>query len=103
MPERQHHAGIEKIAQEPLAQSANSAIVQQAVAQLAESCRRRNLTQPAAGVTDCSLLIGVAEWETKIVGALPDNLKGSLPTVEEIEAELAEYPRSAPRSPRRKR
>ena len=40
--------------------------------------------------------IGVAEWETKIVETLPDNLKGSLPTVEEIEAELAEVPNSAP-------
>jgi len=47
--------------------------------------------------------IGVAEWETKIVETLPDNLKGSLPTVEEIEAELAEVPDAAPRAPRRKR
>ena len=56
-----------------------------------------------AVVTNRSRLIGVSEWETKIVEALPDNLKGSLPTVEEIEAELAEYPRSVPRSSRRKR
>lgn len=47
--------------------------------------------------------IGIAEWETKIVETLPDNLKGSLPTVEEIEAELAEVPDAAPRAPRRKR
>ena len=47
--------------------------------------------------------IGVAEWETKIVETLPDNLKGSLPTVEEIEAELAEYPEGVPRAPGRKR
>lgn len=33
--------------------------------------------------------IGVAAWETKIVEKLPAELKGSLPTVEEIEAELA--------------
>jgi predicted nuclease of restriction endonuclease-like (RecB) superfamily len=46
--------------------------------------------------------IGVAEWETKIVETLPDNFKGSLPTVEEIEAELAEVPNSAPQAPRRK-
>lgn len=32
--------------------------------------------------------IGVAEWETKIVESLPEALKGSLPTVEEIEREL---------------
>lgn len=28
------------------------------------------------------------EWETQIVEKLPEELKGSLPTVEEIEAEL---------------
>jgi len=33
--------------------------------------------------------IGVAEWETKIVETLPENLKGRLPSVEEIEAELS--------------
>jgi len=33
--------------------------------------------------------IGVADWETKIVTTLPKEFKGSLPTVEEIEAELA--------------
>lgn len=32
--------------------------------------------------------IGVAEWETLLVESLPEELKGSLPTVEEIEAEL---------------
>ena len=32
--------------------------------------------------------IGVAAWETKIVKKLPAEFKGSLPTVEEIEAEL---------------
>ena len=48
-------------------------------------------------------MIGVAGWKTKLVEKLPKELKGSLPTVEEIEAELAEYPKSAPRSPRSKR
>ena len=32
--------------------------------------------------------IGVAQWETTLVNSLPDDLKGSLPTIEEIEAEL---------------
>jgi hypothetical protein len=32
--------------------------------------------------------IGVAQWETRIVERLPKELKGNLPTVEEIEAEL---------------
>lgn len=34
--------------------------------------------------------IGVAEWQTKLVKALPKELKGSLPTVEEIEKELGD-------------
>lgn len=34
--------------------------------------------------------IGVADWETQIVSSLPEELKGSLPTIEEIEAELEE-------------
>ncbi|MDY6906450.1 MAG: PDDEXK nuclease domain-containing protein [Thermodesulfobacteriota bacterium] len=32
--------------------------------------------------------IGVAEWEKQITDSLPDDLKPSLPTIEEIEAEL---------------
>lgn len=32
--------------------------------------------------------IGVAGWENRIVEQLPEELKGSLPTVEEIETEL---------------
>jgi predicted nuclease of restriction endonuclease-like (RecB) superfamily len=33
--------------------------------------------------------ISVAEWETQLTKALPNELQGSLPTIEEIEAELA--------------
>ena len=32
--------------------------------------------------------IGVAEWKNQIAHALPDELKSSLPTIEEIEREL---------------
>jgi hypothetical protein len=32
--------------------------------------------------------VGVAEWETAIVEKLPPDLQATLPTVEEIEAEL---------------
>ena len=32
--------------------------------------------------------IGVAEWETRIASSLPEELKGSLPTIEELEREL---------------
>ena len=33
--------------------------------------------------------ISVAEWETQLTRALPSELQGSLPTIEEIEAELS--------------
>jgi len=32
--------------------------------------------------------IGVSGYETKIIEKLPENFKGSLPTIEEIEAEF---------------
>ena len=32
--------------------------------------------------------MGIAEWETRLVESLPDELKGSLPSVDEIEKEL---------------
>lgn len=33
--------------------------------------------------------IGVASWETELATALPEDLRGSLPTIEELEQELA--------------
>lgn len=42
--------------------------------------------------------IGVAGWETKIVEKLPKELKGSLPTVEEIESELEQGSKASRRS-----
>ena len=35
--------------------------------------------------------MGVAQWETRLVESLPTELKGSLPSVEEIEAELVRH------------
>jgi len=66
-------------------------------------CREKNRLIVEYALRDIAKPIGVAEWETKIVEALPENLKGSLPTVEEIEAELAGVADSAPLTPRRKR
>lgn len=51
-------------------------------------CRTKNKLEAEYALRDFNKPIGVAEWETKIVSALPDDLKGSLPSVEEIEAEL---------------
>lgn len=33
--------------------------------------------------------IGVAQWETRLVETLPVDLEGSLPTIAQLEAELA--------------
>lgn len=41
-----------------------------------------------AEIWDIAKLIGVAEWQTRLVQSLPEPLKGSLPSIEEIEAEL---------------
>ena len=46
--------------------------------------------------------IGVAEFEVKLVEKLPKEFKSSLPTVEEIEAELSEMP-TAKKRPRKKK
>ncbi|MGE0824883.1 MAG: YhcG family protein [Candidatus Binatia bacterium] len=66
-------------------------------------CRWKDKIVVEYALRDIAKPIGVAEWETKIVETLPENLKGSLPTVEEIEAELAEVSDDALRTPRRKR
>ena len=34
--------------------------------------------------------IGVAEWQTRLVESLPKKLRGSLPTIKELERELGE-------------
>jgi hypothetical protein len=39
---------------------------------------------------DINKPIGVAEWQTKLVQSLPDSLTGSLPSIEQIEAEFAD-------------
>jgi len=51
-------------------------------------CRSKNGLVVEYALRSFKKPIGVAEWETRIVETLPDALKGSLPTVEEIEAEL---------------
>ncbi|MBI4529538.1 MAG: hypothetical protein HY695_37550 [Deltaproteobacteria bacterium] len=122
MRELQQHAGIERIVQAPLARRAVGTTLRRAVARLHDHpCLRCNskvkqpvspsvqqlsgqkLTQSVLEMLKHHEVIGVAGWETKLVKKLPKELKGSLPTVEEIEAELAEHSQSAPRAPQRKR
>lgn len=53
-------------------------------------CRTKDRLVVEYALRDLQKPIGVAEWETRIVESLPEELKGSLPTVEEIEAELSD-------------
>jgi predicted nuclease of restriction endonuclease-like (RecB) superfamily len=51
-------------------------------------CKERDNLTVEYALRDLKKPIGVARWQTKLVESLPRNLKGSLPTVAEIEAEL---------------
>lgn len=51
-------------------------------------CRTRNRTVVEYTLRDTTRPIGVSQFQ--ITEALPDNLRGSLPTIEQIEAELTE-------------
>ncbi len=51
-------------------------------------CRSKNKLVVEYALRNLARPIGVAEWETELVERLPEELRGSLPTVEEIEAEL---------------
>lgn len=64
-------------------------------------CRGKNELVVEYALRDQRRPMGVADWETQLVEKLPDALKGSLPSIEEIEAALA--PPKQPTSKRRKR
>jgi predicted nuclease of restriction endonuclease-like (RecB) superfamily len=51
-------------------------------------CRGKDRLVVEYALRDLKKPIGVAQWETRLVTALPEELKGSLPSVEELEAEL---------------
>ena len=55
-------------------------------------CKERDHLTVEYALRDLKKPIGVAQWQTKLVESLPRNLKGSLPTVAEIEAELDPAP-----------
>ncbi len=52
-------------------------------------CRSKDRIIVEYALRDLKKPIGVAGWETKIVEKLPKDLQGSLPTVQELEAELS--------------
>ncbi|MBI4322553.1 MAG: DUF1016 domain-containing protein [Chloroflexi bacterium] len=58
-------------------------------------CRSKNRLVAEYALRGIKKPMGVAEWETQVTKSLPEELKGNLPTVEEIEAELARDERLA--------
>ena len=52
-------------------------------------CKGRDRVVVEYALRDVQKPIGVAEWETRLVDSLPRELEGALPTVEQLEAELA--------------
>jgi predicted nuclease of restriction endonuclease-like (RecB) superfamily len=50
----------------------------------------RNKLKIEYALRDVKKPIGVAEWQTRLVESLPKKLRGSLPTVKELERELGE-------------
>ena len=51
-------------------------------------CKTNDRLIAEYALRDIAKPIGVAEWQTKLVHSLPESLKGSLPSIEEIEAEF---------------
>ena len=64
-------------------------------------CRDKNRLIAEYALRDIHKPIGVSGWETRLVESLPKNLRGSLPTIEELEAELSREP--APLKPPKRR
>ncbi|MCL4692081.1 MAG: DUF1016 family protein [Candidatus Hydrogenedentes bacterium] len=52
-------------------------------------CKTRSRVIAEYALRDLVKPVGVARYKTRLVEALPDSLKGELPTVEQIQAELA--------------
>ena len=53
-------------------------------------CKGKDRMVVEYALRDLAKPLGVADWETRLVEVLPDDLKGSLPTIAEIEAELSD-------------
>lgn len=52
-------------------------------------CRNKKQLVVEYALRGFSKPMGVARWETQLTETLPEDLKGGLPSIEEIEAELA--------------
>ena len=53
-------------------------------------CKSKNELVAEYALRGFNSPMGVAQWETRLVETLPEDLKGSLPSIEEIEAELGQ-------------
>ncbi len=51
-------------------------------------CRKKNKLVAEYALRGLDQSIAVAAWQTQLTESLPEDLRGSLPTIEEIEAEL---------------
>ena len=51
-------------------------------------CKSKERVKAEYALRDINKPIGISEWQTKLVESLPEPLKGSLPTIEQIEAEF---------------
>ena len=54
-------------------------------------CKTKNNIIAEYALRDINKPMGIAEYETRLVESLPKNLKSSLPSIEEIEAELEKH------------
>lgn len=66
-------------------------------------CKEKDRLTVEYALRDLKKPIGVAEWRTRLVESLPKNLKGKLPTVEQIEEELRKPRREGKRESQAKR
>ncbi len=53
-------------------------------------CKSKNDIVVEYALRDMKKPIGVSGWETKLVESMPSELKGRLPSIEELEAELTQ-------------
>ena len=53
-------------------------------------CKGKDRMVVEYALRDLAKPLGVADWETRLVEVLPNDLKGTMPTIEEIEAELSD-------------
>ena len=56
-------------------------------------CKGKNKVVVEYALRDINKPIGISQYETKIIESFPDELKGSLPSIEEIEQELEDKKR----------